>query len=343
MKTIKIISCFALTSSVAMATPFTFDGQMKVTIPVNKDGTAAQKQLVLPKMKVSKAARQQMHTALNLKAPAKAAFGEVPVRVKLGMQNTPVLDQGQHGTCVTFAVTAAVDALLGAGDYVSQLCNLELGSYLSINDRANYSGWEGTWGTETLNQINEFGVVSQNYQKLNGCAGVRVYNLDDETDQGTPMSDIDFTSHSIPMKDVMDVHTILDASTPNYGWGTVIDIRQALAKGNRVVVGMLLDTMIDNRVGAVGQMHVPGDTWMLVPQISDDILNFPYFAGHEMVITGYDDSAVVTDDAGHTNYGVFTLRNSWSQYAGDQGNYYVTYDYFRLMGEEAHELSVNKE
>ncbi len=38
-----------------------------------------------------------------------------PEKVELGMNGVPVLNQGMHGTCVTFAVTAAVDAALGKG------------------------------------------------------------------------------------------------------------------------------------------------------------------------------------------------------------------------------------
>lgn len=42
--------------------------------------------------------------------------------VELGMNSVPVLDQGSYGTCVTFATTAAMDAVLGLGDYISQQC-----------------------------------------------------------------------------------------------------------------------------------------------------------------------------------------------------------------------------
>ena len=87
--------------------------------------------------------------------PLNANYKKVPVlrapkdglssSIDLGMNNVPVLDQGSHGTCVTFATTAAVDAVLGKGDYVSQLCNLELGATL---EQFGYypSGWDGSFG-----------------------------------------------------------------------------------------------------------------------------------------------------------------------------------------------------
>lgn len=46
--------------------------------------------------------------------------------VDLAMNDVPVLDQGSYGTCVTFASTGALDALVGQGDYIDQQCSLEL-------------------------------------------------------------------------------------------------------------------------------------------------------------------------------------------------------------------------
>ena len=59
---------------------------------------------------------------------------DLPNKVQLGMANVPVLDQGIHGSCAVFAVTAALDAALKRGDHVSQLCLLQLGNYLEAED-----------------------------------------------------------------------------------------------------------------------------------------------------------------------------------------------------------------
>lgn len=67
----------------------------------------------------------------------------LPDQVQLKMNKVPVLDQGRHGTCVTFAVTGAIDAVIGKGDYISQLCNLQLGSYLEQHGYG-LSGWNGS-------------------------------------------------------------------------------------------------------------------------------------------------------------------------------------------------------
>lgn len=63
---------------------------------------------------------------------------------------------------------------------------------------------------------------------------------------------------------------------------------------------------------------------------------------HELLITGYDDDVQVRDDNGHTQQGIFTLRNSWSSLVGDNGNYYVTYDYFKFLALEAMALQIKK-
>ena len=37
------------------------------------------------------------------------------------------------------------------------------------------------------------------------------------------------------------------------------------------------------------------------------------------------------DEQGVIHQGLFTLRNSWGSKAGDAGNYYLTYDYFKSL------------
>ena len=54
-------------------------------------------------------------------------------------------------------------------------------------------------------------------------------------------------------------------------------------------------------------------------------------AFHEMVITGYDDKAIATDKQGRTYQGLLTMRNSWGSDAGDNGNFYMSYDYFKAL------------
>lgn len=336
------LAVLSLSSSLAFAGPLTLKGEVDVHItPKNPSGVAQSLTFKLPKYELSTEAKSYLREQLS-EYPKNgintANFSsELPRKVKLGMQLTPVLDQGYHGSCVTFAVTAAINAALGAGDYISQLCNLELGSYLAIHDKAKASGWNGSFGYWALQQISEYGIISQNYQKLNGCAGVREYPLEDENDEGKPMSDSEFLAHSVPVSNLISWEALLkdeESFSAKADMNQIVyQIKEELAKGNRLTIGMLLDVFVGD-AGAVGTNRAYHDTWMLTPEIVLDAMNGMIYAGHELVITGYDDDLEVMDEDGHINQGVFTLRNSWSKFAGDQGDYYVTYDYVKFLAME---------
>lgn len=337
------LAVLSLSSSLAFAGPVTLKGEVDVHITPkqNISGVAPDLTFKLPKYELSSSAKSYLREQLSQypkNAVNTASFSsELPRKVKVGMQLTPVLNQGYHGSCVTFAVTAALDATLGAGDYISQLCSLELGSYLAINDKTPASGWNGSYGYWVLQQITEYGIIPQNYQKLNGCAGVREYPLDDETNEGKPMSDSEFLAHSVPISNLVSWEALLkdeESFSASKDMNQVIyQIKEELAKGNRLTVGMMLDVYVGD-AGAVGTNRAYNDTWMLTPQIVLDAMNGLIYAGHELVITGYDDDLEVTDSDGNVNRGVFTLRNSWSKFAGDQGDYYVTYDYVKFLALE---------
>lgn len=341
MKKIISMAVLSLSSSLAIAGQLQMKGEVDVHITTkNQSGVAQTLTFKLPTFELSPSAKTYLHKQLSQypkNAVEQSSFSsELPRKVNVGMQLTPVLNQGYHGSCVTFAVSAALDAALGAGDYISQLCNLELGSYLAINDKIEASGWNGSFGTWVLQQISDYGIISQNYQKLNGCAGVREYPLTDENNEGNPMSVTEFSAHSIPISNVISWESIrsFDESFTKTQEGDVVNtIKEELAKGNRLTVGMMLDVLVGD-AGAVGSNRVFHDTWMINSDIIMDAVNNNIYAGHELVIIGYDDDAVVTDDKGYANKGVFTLRNSWSKFAGDQGNYYVTYDYVKFLAME---------
>lgn len=336
------IAILSLSTSLSCASQVSLKGEVDIHLtPKNPSGVVQKMTFRLPTFELSANAKAYLHDQLAQypkNSVNQASFAsELPRKITLGMQLTPVLNQGYHGSCVTFAVTAALDALLGAGDYISQLCNLELGSYLAINDKANAGGWNGSYGPWVLQQITDYGIISKNYQKQNGCAGVKQYPLYDETNEGIPMSDTEFQAHSIPLSNLIRWDSIL---TENESFSDqanmdqiIFQVKEELAKGNRLNIGMLLDVDAGGgkSAGAVGTNQAPNDTWMLTPEIVYDAMNGFIEAGHELVITGYDDDLLVTDSNGQVNKGAFILRNSWSKAAGAQGDYYVTYDYFKFL------------
>lgn len=261
----------------------------------------------------------------------------LPSKVELGMNNVPVLDQGMHGTCVTFATTAALDAVLNKGDYVSQLCSLEMGNYLET--RSYYpSGWNGSWGPLVLERFDEFGIVSTTDQKTKSCAGVTQYPATDMNNTGTPMSIDDYTNMSEDITDkiswfpIINVHQRFSDNAPSDLMDRVLmGVKGALASRNakdklRLTFGVLLPVNHCS-AGACGKFHKSDDAWVLSKSIRED--DEPDFGGHEMIITGYDDNATATDNEGGTHKGLLIIRNSWSDKHGDNGDYYMSYDFFK--------------
>lgn len=84
-------------------------------------------------------------------------------------------------------------------------------------------------------------------------------------------------------------------------------------------------------MGAVGKHNtwIYKDTWLLTPEILNGLENTK--SVHEMIIAGYDDNAVGVDDRGINHKGLLILRNSWGTSVGDWGEFYMSYDYFKLL------------
>lgn len=272
---------------------------------------------------------------------AATAVAENGQSVQLGMANVPVLDQGAHGSCVTFAVTAAIDAAMNKGDYISQLCQLQLGRYM---ERAGYgvSGWDGSLGRFVLSQMEVFGIVSKANEKSYGCGGLTAYPMTYQTSLGSEMNpeqyhelSEDLNQSNIFASTILDVYEALHVRQSTAQ--ALLDVKRALKEGDRVVFASLLADPMQGVAGAVGRYHEIEDSWVL----TEDLINAvseENFAGHEMVITGFDDNAIAYDKAGHAHKGLLTLRNSWGAQIGDKGNFYMSYDYFKALAIEAHRI-----
>jgi hypothetical protein len=255
--------------------------------------------------------------------------------VQLGMNNLPIFDQGPHGTCVTFAASAAISAVLNQGDYISELCQLQLGQYLEQNGYT-LSGWNGSYGTTVLNQMQSFGIVTKETQFQQGCGGYKAY----------PVDTVDEPTEALSL---VDYHPISQSFPKNIGWSVVLDqyqvfsdkvspdttlqqVKNALKAGDRLMFGVMLFRMDQGVAGAVGRYRAANDTWVLTPEIVSAILSQDTeVGGHEMIITGYDDNAKATDSKGRVYKGILTLRNSWGSAYGDEGTFYMSYDYFKTL------------
>ena len=349
MKLTRLACLCVLISSSAIAEDVKIVGNIKQTIkiPGTTRGLSTykiDKEISLLKIELSAHARQQLNrrVANTLKQGPQLLNNKTGVSsVQLGMSNVPVLDQGGYGTCVTFANTAAMDAVLNKGDYVSQLCSLQLGRYLE-NDAYTVSGWDGSWGGIVLNQLKLFGIVSKSQQKANGCGGLKEYPRGD-FNPGTEMTVVEYHQISEPLdqnlvtwSSVFDVYQAMDDKIDMED--ALNAVKAALVAGDRITFGVLLPDAEKGTVGAVGKFHAANDSWILTPEIAADIGSLNDLPGHEMIITGYDDAAIAVDAQGRQYTGLFTLRNSWGKSAGDQGDFYLSYDYFKALVIEAQRI-----
>lgn len=315
--------------------------------PKNKSlqSSQAQQNIKLLKIQLSDAAIETFKKradATTKRPRILMTSSHLPRKVELGMNNVPVLNQGRFGTCVTFATTAALDAALNKGDYISQLCNLQLGLHLEKNGYQS-SGWEGSFGRLILSQIEHFGIVSKEKQKTQGCGGLTEYPQFDHPGPETAMSLEQFheaseniADNQITWSPLLDVFQATSERVDTTK--TIKDIKAALNQNDRVTFAVLLLDFDLGFAGAVGSHTTTNDTWVLTPEIARDIYLRPFFGGHEMVITGYDDDAIAIDDKGREHKGLFTVRNSWGEEFGDKGDFYMSYDYFTVLVIEAQRI-----
>lgn len=354
MKKLVVSSVLAAVLSVnAQASDVSVVGTLPIIVENNISqsfqGNASAKPnvVVLQKVKLSQNAKKSIaKRAAQIKQHKYTANyalkDSYPEQLDLGMNGTPVLNQGMHGSCVTFANSGALNALFGQGDYVSELCSLALGVHLEENDDTGEypSGWDGSWGPIVLKQFFKYGVVSIPNQKQYSCGGMKDYPVWSTK-----------TSNAMDPEEYAGIGESIDSQ---YDWTPILDLNSAfssgvdgdelidnvkveLNNGNRVTFGVLLDVNYGSN-GAVGSYKARNDTWMLTPEIEEDAENNDIQAGHEMIVIGYDDNAVVKSSRGVKNKGLFILRNSWGTFAGDHGNYYMTYDHFKLLTLEAQAL-----
>lgn len=230
------------------------------------------------------------------------SFSKSAAAVDLQMNDVPVLDQGQHGTCVTFATTAALDAVLNKGDFIDQQCTLALNLSLGKDywDGANYA-------SQVIIPLQKYGVVEKN-----NCPAK----------YPAPEYKITTNQYSALVDSTVDVKKV---TYKYYADLSVNTVRNALKDGHRVAIGFMLKASMDPisvqgfDVKVDGQKKSGGLWACKQPGSTANYCGFA-FAGHEVVITGYDDEQ-----------SLFKIRNSWSDAVADEGDFYMTYEFFNAM------------
>jgi C1A family cysteine protease len=269
-------------------------------------------------------------------------LGDLPRSVTLNMNNVPVLDQKSFGTCVTFATTAALDALIGKGDYISQVCNLQLSSYLANHSFINKNYWNGAAIADVLDEIAQYGVVNITKQKSYGCGSLYFYPYF-YYPTNSEMSAEDFAKHSEAV--LGKYASWSDINVGRRSDKFLLETKNVLAQGDRLVMGFLIPDANLGSAGATAKYKtwLVNDAWVLSSDIiavyKDKLNSGSRFEGHAIVITGYDDDAVVYDNSGKKHKGIFKLRNSWGNLVGNWGEFYMSYDYFTLFAHDVKRIS----
>jgi len=346
----------ALLSHQAFSDDLTFVGTTEQTITPTHLNTPLQNlaqpreqpqvtSITLPEYKLSEATQRLIYQRAQDILQQKKSVNFSPTRnqskkKQLGMRNVPVLNQGAHGTCATFAVTAAADALINQGDRISQLCLLQLGNYLETQNLGR-SGWDGLSMYTALNRLTNNGFITSANQKKYGCGGLKNYPFYSVDRPYSSISRDTYAQRREPASEKRFTRKTVFTTFNRSATDRVHAIKSSIDAGHRVIISALLPGTVLGNVGAMAWYHYLNDTWVLNDSIAQKIKDQIYFSGHAMVITGYDDDAVATDLSGHRHRGLFTLRNSWGSWIGDGGDFYMSYDYASILTNRGEQLFDN--
>ncbi|KAB8039611.1 hypothetical protein GCL60_04960 [Silvanigrella paludirubra] len=231
-------------------------------------------------------------------------FTNSATSVDLGMGNVPVLDQGAHGTCVTFAATAALDAKIKQGDYIDQQCSLALNKFLGNNY------WNGAYtAVQILEPLKKYGIIPKNQ-----CFGSKYANTSQKVSPTQYMTKSD-KSYAGQISYHYTEKASADVVKATLKAGYRVAIGTALADTSDPISVNGFDVKIKGTSGSYD-----GGLWACKQPGNSTNYCADQNAGHEVVIIGYDDKQQL-----------FKIRNSWGTYAGEKGNYYMSYAFFNAM------------
>ena len=297
--------------------------------------------ITLPEYELSKQAQDSITQDIKHALKSHATSNNIlyatttPQKKQLGMNDVPVLDQGRHGTCATFATTAAIDALIHQGNYISQLCLLQLGNHLGETGQGQ-SSWDGGSSRLAFERMNQYGIINLENQRKYGCAGVKNYPY--WTPSKAAMSAQAYAEHSEGASGKLFTWKLLFNKFSPHASNDIATIKDALNAGHRIVFSTLLPRTDLGTMGAVAWHTFYNDTWVLTHDISEEIEYQTKHPGHTMIITGFDDEAIAMDTHGHRHRGLLTLRNSWGPFVADWGNFYMSYDYFNALATQGYQI-----
>ncbi len=247
-------------------------------------------------------------------------FNSSSSAIDLGMENVPVLDQGKYGTCVTFSSTAALDAKLAnnistniftSPDFIDQQCILSLNKFLGNNL------WNGAKSpVQILEPLKKYGIIAKNT-----C-----------NDNYYPTPNYVISPEVYSKKSIKNMSHLI-----HYNYLPKADLsalKEAINNGNRVLIGVALANFPHNKISVNGfdmlvdSTYTSGGLWACKqPQNEINYCPPDPTSGHEVLVIGYDD-----------NQHLLKIRNSWSEAAGESGDFYMTYTFFEAMALDQTEI-----
>lgn len=288
----------------------------------------------------------------------------LPSSHQSGMNGVPVHDQSwEWGTCVTISVIDALNAHHGlkVDRQISPTCFIQMTRSLQSPEKEE-TWWDDGNGGLALLLLEHYGIWTlkdQRERRVNGkpaCGGLREYPFrkgESEFRNSPELLDMqDYISmvkeqrardggfgKAMPLK-LYEAHSrylvthkdwrLLLLNIEKNPEHSIQRIKKALVNGNRVIVSLNIDPFLRDHgknLGALGNYRsLKDDTWILTPEIEQDIQQKRELSGHAVIITGYDDKACVNEQCG-----LFTIRHSVGKDLGDHGNFYASYDYFRKL------------
>ena len=266
--------------------------------------------------------------------------------------NTCIKSQGSRGTCVGFAINAAVESMLMVKDAKSYNLSEQF-TYFYGEIYSNHSG-RYNYGLNTGNAIKKMDSKNIRFQYEKYWEYNPSNSMDDKSGDIYPDSCVGYPgemctnyafqaqenvtgfwpfknySYTVPYRGTGKRIEVIDYSSIMFWWSKELSLDTAIAYTNaKVPVVVSFD---------VKQNFMDTDDSGIVKYKSGE----DQIGGHASVILGFvNNSELPAGTPNATEKGYFIVKNSWGTWNGDCGYYYVDYKYFKKYAKGLYIIELN--